>query len=47
MKSDGTSDVRQSIGWLAPWAVQSAAIVFSTPGPGTTQNTPTLPVERA
>ena len=47
MYSDGTSEVMQTTAVLAPYAVQSAALELSTPGPGTTVYTPTLPVDFA
>ena len=43
----GTCPVRHSTGSFDPNAVSSAAPALSTPGPGTTLNTPGLPVERA
>ena len=43
----GTWPVRHSTGSLQPNAVSSAAPALSTPGPGTTLNTPGLPDERA
>ena len=47
MKADGTCPVTHSTGALQASAVETAASVFSTPGPGTTENTPGFPVERA
>jgi hypothetical protein len=46
-KALGTWPVMHSTGALQPMAVQSAAAVFRTPGPGTTEKTPGRPVERA
>ena len=43
----GTWPVRHSTGSFDPNAVSSAAPALSTPGPGTTLNTPGRPVERA
>ncbi len=43
----GTCPVRHSTGSLQPNAVSSAALALSTPGPGTTLNTPGRPLERA
>ena len=42
----GIWPVRQSTGALVAYAVLNAAVVFSTPGPGTTVYTPGLPVDR-
>ena len=47
MYSDGISAVTHTTAVLAPYAVQSAADELSTPGPGTTVYTPTLPVDLA
>ena len=46
-KCVGTCPVRQSTGSFDPNAVSNAAPALSTPGPGTTLNTPGLPVDRA
>ena len=47
MNADGTCPVMHSTGAQQPSAVASAAPALSTPGPGTTANTPGRPVERA
>jgi hypothetical protein len=43
----GTCPVRHSTGSLQPKAVSNAALALSTPGPGTTLNTPGRPLARA
>src|SRR5262249_35606019 len=43
----GTWPVTHHTGSLQPNAVRSAALALSTPGPGTTLNTPGLPLDRA
>ena len=47
MNAVGTCPVRHSTGSFDPNAVSNAAPALSTPGPGTTLNTPGLPVDRA
>ena len=47
IRSDWICPERQSTGAEQAYAVESAAVALRSPGPGTTRQTPTLPVVRA
>ena len=47
MKEEGTCPVMQSTWEQVPMAVQRAALAFSTPGPGTTEQAAGRPVDFA